>query len=114
MKMVSLSGLKVAKSANLTLPFMEEIEWFIGIMKTVYTAENSAKGIFIAHEQSEVLQYSNRKVSPSPTIEPLENEHKHQEQKQSKSTSVATSLLPATGILSVSGYLIFLKLPINF
>jgi hypothetical protein len=93
---------------------MDEIEWFIGIMKSVYTAENSATDIFIAHEQSEVLQFSNRKVSPSATIEPLENEHKHQEQKQSNKTSVATSFLPATGILSVTGYLIFLNLPINF
>ncbi|XP_023712270.1 uncharacterized protein LOC111867030 isoform X2 [Cryptotermes secundus] len=105
-------GLKVAKSANLTIPLMDEIEWLIGIMKTVYTAENSANGIFIAHEQSEVLQFSHRKVSPSPTIEQLENEHK-QVQKHSNSTSVATSLLPAIGILSASGYFTFLYLLIN-
>jgi hypothetical protein len=93
---------------------VDEIEWFIGIMKTIYTVENSANRIFIAHQQSEVLEYSNRKVSLSPTIEPLENEHKPQKQKQSNSKSVATSLSPAVGILSVSGYLIFLNLPINF
>lgn len=107
-------GLQVAKSANLTVPFMDEIEWFVGIMKTLYTAENPAQGMFIAHEQSEVLQFSNRKISPSPTIEPLQNEHEHQEQKQSNSTSAATTLVPAIGILSISGYLIFLNLPINY
>jgi hypothetical protein len=110
----SLSGLKLAKSANVTIPFMDEIEWFVGIMKSLYTAENSAKGIFIAHEHSEVSRFSDRKVSPSPTIEPLQNEHKHQEQKQSNSTSAATSLVPAMGILSISGYLIFLNLHINY
>jgi hypothetical protein len=102
---ISLSGFKIAKGANLTIPFMDEIEWFIGVMNSVHTIQNSAKDIYIAHEQSDVLQFSNKELSPSPTIEPPENER--QEQKQSNGTSAATSLVPAFGILSVSTYLMF-------
>jgi hypothetical protein len=89
---------------------MDEIEWFIGVMNSVHTSQSSAKEIYIAHEQSEVLQFSNKELSPSPTIEPPENER--QEHKQSNGTSAATSLVPAFGILSISTYLMFLSLPI--
>jgi hypothetical protein len=101
MEMFSLSGLKVAKSANLTIPFMDEIQWFIGVINSAHTVQNSAKEIYIAHEQSQVLQFSNKELSTS-AIEPLENEW--QEQNQSN-TSAATSLVPASAILSISSYL---------
>jgi hypothetical protein len=93
---------------------MDEIEWFIGVINSKYTAENSDEGIFIAHQQSAVLQCSNKQVPPSPTIEPLQTEPKQQEKKESNSTSAATSLVPAIGILPICSYLIFLNLPINF
>jgi hypothetical protein len=108
---ISLSGLKVAKSANLTIPFIDEIEWFVGVMNSVFPAKNSANEIYIAHEESDVLQFSN-KLAPSLTTEGPENDL--QEQRPPSNTSTATGLVPAFGIFSISGVIMILNLPISF